>query len=320
MSAAATSGDAMRYAVESWSPEYGTPLDSDAMDASPAPVDVDVEVPAAQWAPRAPVGVAPATKVLFVDGVRRVDARVWVTTDNGDARAGIAASYAAGVVCCDGAARLDAAETRRAVFSPVPDAPALVTSCGTYPPVLADGETTEDLVAQLQQQMRALERTVAAGLGKADLVVVDGPLSRPAVEGAVGYVKTHQRAYLPGDLVGIVARLQPGERTPVFLTATREPRFSWYTRLPGAGGHPWAGVVRGETPGNIPVSTAVALADVATVTWPRFASVAHKDARAPQNLHPIAELERALRRRLGDGAFLYRSLRAAAHATSMAAR
>lgn len=304
----------MRYAVESWSPEYGSPLEGDVLDTAPAPADVDVEVPAAQWAPRTPDGIAPAGKVLFVDGVRRIDARVWVTTDDGDTRAGIAASYAAGVVCCDGTARLDSAQTRRAVFSPLPDCRTITTRCGDYPSVLADGETAEDLVAELQQQMRALERTVAAGLGPADLVVVDGPLSRPSVEGAVGYVKTHQRAYLPPELARVVGTLDAGQRTPLFRTATREPRFSWYTRLPGADCHPWAGVVRGEAPGDIAVSTAVSLADVSTVTWPRFASAAHKDPRAPQNLHPIAELERALRRRLGDPAYLYRALRAAAAA------
>jgi hypothetical protein len=302
--------------VESWSPEYGSPLDGDAFEGAEVPADVDVEVAAGDWSPRSPDGVAPAAKVLFVDGVRRVDARLWVTNGAGMSRAGIAASYAAGVVCCDGQARLDAAETRRAVFSAVPDAQPLATRCGTYAPVLANSESTDDLVAQMQQQMRALERTVAAGLGSADLVVVDGPLSRPAVEGAVGYVKTHHSRYLPPQLEPVVGALAAGQRTPLFRTATREPRFAWYARLPGAEGHPWAGVVRGEAPATIPLSKAVALADLATATWPKFASVAHKDPRAPQNLHPIAELERALRRRLGDPAFLYRALRVAAHTTA----
>ena len=303
----------MKYAVESWSPEYGSSLDSETLEATQVPAEVDVEVAAADWSPRTPDGVAPAGKVLFVDGVRRVDARIWLTTDSGQTRAGIAASYAAGVVCCDGAARLDAAETRRAVFSTIPDADPVVTSCGTYRPILANGDATDDLVAQMQQQMRALERTVAAGLGAADLVVVDGPLSRPAVDGAVGYVKTHHSRYLPAMLEPVVGALAPGQRSPLFRTSTREPRFAWYARLPGGDGHPWAGVVRGEAPATIPLSKAVALADLATVTWPKFASVAHKDPRAPQNLHPIAELERALRRRLGDPAFLYRALRTAAH-------
>jgi hypothetical protein len=305
----------MRYAVESWSPEYGSSLDDTALDATQVPVDVDIEVAAGDWTPLRPT-IAPAPRVLFVDGVRRIDARVWVTTPDGISRAGIAATYAAGVVCCDGAATLQAAEVRRAVFSPVPDADALRTRCGTYTPILADGEGVDDLVGQLQQQMRALERTVAAGLGAADLVVVDGPLSRPAVDGAVGYIKTHQRSYLPAELAGIVARLAAGERTPMFRTLTREPRYAWYARLPGGDGHPWAGVVRGETPGELPVAKATALADLATATWPRYASSSHKDPRAPQNLHPIAELERALRRRLGDPALLYRALRVGAGAPS----
>ena len=306
----------MKYAVESWSPDYGSSLDNETLETTQVPTDVDVEVPTADWSPRTPDGVAPAQRVLFVDGVRRVDARIWVTTNDGTTKAGIAASYAAGVVCCDGSAQLQPAETRRAVFSTVPDADPVSTRCGTYTPVLANGDAAEDLVAQMQQQMRALERTVAAGLGTADLVVVDGPLSRPAVDGAVGYVKTHHSRYLPPALEAMVATLQPGQRTPLFRTSTREPRFAWYARLPGGDGHAWAGVVRGETPATIPVSSAVSLADLATVTWPKYASVAHKDPRAPQNLHPIAELERALRRRLGDPAFLYRALRVAAHTSA----
>jgi hypothetical protein len=50
------------------------------------------------------------------------------------------------------------------------------------------------------------------------------------------------------------------------------------------------------------------------VTLVRFASTEYKDARAPQNLYPIAGLERELRRRLGEPNMLYRALRRAAAA------
>ena len=303
----------MRWAIESWAPEYGSSMDAEGMDTTGPEADPDVEVPAAQWAPVSPTATTPAKRVLFVDGVRRIDARVWATTTGGETRAGIAASYAAGVVCCDGTAQLRSAQVGRGVFSSLAEADPLVTRCGTYTPMLADGDSVEQLVAELQQQMRALERATAAAVGTADLVVVDGPLSRPAVAGAVGYVKTHHRSYLSPELSAVVGRLAPGQRTPLFRTVSREPRFAWYARLPGGDGHPWAGVVRGETPGDLPLDRVRLLADLATVTWPRFASVAHKDPRAPQNLHPIAELERALRRRLGDAALLYRSLRLAAY-------
>ncbi|MBV9922049.1 MAG: hypothetical protein JOY78_14510, partial [Pseudonocardia sp.] len=57
---------------------------------------------------------------------------------------------------------------------------------------------------------------------------------------------------------------------------------------------------------------AVALADLTQVTLVRCASTEYKASRAPQNLYPIAGLERGLRRRLGEPALLYRALRAAA--------
>ena len=91
------------------------------------------------------------------------------------------------------------------------------------------------------------------------------------------------------------------------------PRFSWYVRLPGPRTHALAGVVRCEIGGDGEVDDARVLADAVTARLQRFASAPHKDARAPQNLYPIAGLERELRRRLGDPALLERALRVAAH-------
>ena len=61
-------------------------------------------------------------------------------------------------------------------------------------------------------------------------------------------------------------------------------------------------------------AAAVALAGLSQVTLVRYASAEYKDPRAPQNLYPIAGLERALRRRLGEPTVLYRALRRAAAA------
>ncbi|HEX8630952.1 MAG TPA: hypothetical protein VF755_22580, partial [Catenuloplanes sp.] len=57
---------------------------------------------------------------------------------------------------------------------------------------------------------------------------------------------------------------------------------------------------------------AVELADLSLVTLPRFASTPYKDPRAPQNLIPIAGLERRLRGLLGDARLLHRALTFAA--------
>ena len=53
------------------------------------------------------------------------------------------------------------------------------------------------------------------------------------------------------------------------------------------------------------------MADQLAATLPKFASERYKEARAPQNLYPIAALERELHRRLGDVQLINRELRIA---------
>lgn len=302
--------------MEAWAPEYGAPVDAGDLGTPTAPVDVGVEVPAAGWAPRRPPdGLAEPHAMAFTDGVRRIDARVWIDDARGTTHLGVCASYAAGVVrCCGGKARLVASDVERGLFSSAPDAAAIVTRHASFPPRAAAVDDYADLALAVQQRMGALEVRLAEQAGDADLIVVDGPLTgRQHLPGAVGYVKTHRVAYLPPVVDDVLARLAAGERTPLFLTTTSWSRFSWYLRLPGATGHRWAGIVRCEVSADLDVGAAVARADTVTATLPRFASSSHKDPRAPQNLYPIAGLERELRRRLGDPALLYRALRAAAH-------
>ena len=83
-------------------------------------------------------------------------------------------------------------------------------------------------------------------------------------------------------------------------------------RLPGPAAHPMADIVRCELSGLGTTEDAAFRADVVTATLPRYASEPHKDARAPQNLYPIAGLENELRRRLGDRHVMERALRVAA--------
>jgi hypothetical protein len=135
---------------------------------------------------------------------------------------------------------------------------------------------------------------------------------RAHVPDAVGIVKSHYVHYLPPLLDRVVGALDAGARTPVFrVDAQPFSRYSWYVRLPGPVGGPWAGIVRCEVTGALAINDVASLADRVTLTLPRFASTPHKDARAPQNLFPIAGLERQLRRRLGDAQLIYRALRRA---------
>lgn len=323
----------MRFSVDPWDPTYGTSLDPE-LGASSAEVDPDVEVPAARWAPVRPdPAVDRPEAVLFVDGVRRIDAQVWIDDADGAASPALCASYAAGVVCCCRGlgAHLTVAEVRRGLITTAESADSVVTRAGTYRAVQtgsrADVAPMQVLSLALQRDLADVELIAAAtarsagGEDRDDLLVVDGPLQgRQHLPRAVGFVKSHRSDYLPSELGLVVALLGPGERTPVFRLAGSWERHTWYLRLPCPPGAPWAGVVRMECRADLRPDEAVALASLSQAVLPRFASTEYKDARAPQNLYPIAGLEGALRRRLGDQALLYRALRQAAHSVGPRAK
>lgn len=304
----------VRFAIDSWAPGIGSALggDDDLVQAE-GPVDVNAEIQASDWAPRRPT-VDPVEDVRFVDGTIRTDAIVWITDDDsGSTRQGRAVSVAAGSTRTNGQAHIESALVRRILLAPA-GTPDLQTRHGTYELAVVGGDDEQALRQRSFEAMGRLE-TRAAGEGEpCDLVVVDGPLrGKEHVPGAVGYVKSHRTSYLPPTVSDTVASLSPGERTPIFVAQTGWVRYSWYVRLPGATGHPWAGIVRCEASAERDIGQVIVAADRTAVTLPRFASEAHKDVRAPQNLYPIAGLERHLKRLLGDPALLERALRQAAH-------
>jgi hypothetical protein len=328
----------MRFSVDGWDPTYGTSLElEDYLGESTARVDVNLELAAGQWRAMDPDPGQPLpAALLFVDGVRRVEARIWIDEDAPDdgpateASAALCASYAAGVVCCcDQQAHVVLVETRRGLFTVAPHASDIMTWAGEYAACRTPANPATPLPVTLSQalQRRLGEIEVSTAIAArsamtehgvppdGDLLVVDGPLrGRQHLPRTLGYIKSHLSTYLPPDLNTLVGALRPGQRTPVFLIGTNWDRHTWYLRLPGASGAPWAGVVRIECSADLPVPEVIGLAGLSQLCLGRFASAAYKDARAPQNLYPIAGLERELRRRLGDPRLLYRALRRTAQA------
>jgi hypothetical protein len=325
-------GQGMRFSVDGWDPGYGTSSDPEEdLGESTARVDVAVELPAARWRPvDPPSGLVPPAALLFVDGVRRVEARVWIDDETPDgtpaleASAALCASYAAGVVCCcRGRAHLEKAEPRRGLFTVARHAADIATWAGTYQAEVtkpASGRPLAQTLSQLlQRRLTELEVAVATEARSAlaghgipagdDLLVVDGPLrQREHLPRALGYIKSHRASYLPPEQNAVVGTLAAGQRTPVFLMGTSWERHSWYLRLPRAAGPPWAGVVRVECSADLAIADVIRLAGLSQTCLARFASTRYKDPRAPQNLYPISGLERELRRRLGDPRLLYRAL------------
>jgi hypothetical protein len=315
----------MSFTVEPWDPGYGLAFaaglddDDDALAESSAQLDLDLEVPASRWRPVDPdPGVRPPDVVNFLDGVRRIDARVWVHDDGTQPVPGIAASLAVGLACCDGQARVAGVLVERGLYTAAKEAAGIVTRAVSYPAHQARGGTPDELSLAMQDHLARIEVRLAqqfrAGNPQAgDLLVIDGPLrGRTHLERTVGYVKTHHSRYLPAEQARVVTALRPGQRTPAFTMGTSWRRHSWYLQLAGTPGVPWSGIVRLECPADLPREQVSELADVTARLLPPLASAPHKDPRAPQNLVPIGGLERQLRHRLGDQQLLYRALRAAA--------
>jgi hypothetical protein len=304
-----------RIFVEGWDPDYGAPLDHD--DAlAPAEGSVDTTVETDDWEPIEGVDDG-VERIAFVDGVRRVDARLTLDDPERGPTPGLVGTFAVGAVVWDRRARrseiADVRIERWAVLAggsgeqmPAVDLePGVATS-------RAPGDDPNLLMMTLHSKMRDAEGECAEALSAECAVVADGPLKKIREHPTVGYVKTHRVTYLEPPRSGVIAELAPGQRSPMFCIAAQTPyaRYSWYLRLATLqGGHSWTGVVRCEASGRLAREEASTIADRTAAVLPLVGSEPHVDPRAPQNLVPIGALERELRHRMGDRGLVYRALR-----------
>jgi len=309
----------MLLRVDPWDPEYGASIELDTELEPAAGLDLTVET-AGPWAPIPAVARTSVPCCAFIDGVRRIDVRLFA--EEGDLSVpGLAGSWAVGC----------AWSTRPPTIRAVRVGRELVTGGGLSPPLLkatighqtlsfapssVPGTAPLDPLRGLQNAMREAEAELARATvdaGKAELVVADGPLSYAMSGCLVGMVKRQSRAYLDGERSKVIPKLRAGDRTPVFkLGEQRLERYSWYLRLvdgraiDGA----MAGVVRLETDALAGLETARELADLAGGALPMFASQPGRDPRAPQNVYPVGALETHLRHRLGDAQLIRRAIEA----------
>ena len=305
-----------RLFVEGWAAEFGASVEPDE-DLRAAEGSVDVEVEDRPWEPIAGVD-DDVPKVTFVDGVRRVDARLVLDEASGPVP-GICGTYAVGAMAWDRLERrsevIEAEVVRLAILTggSIPQLPPL-----GYGLVFAGMAVPDDdpasLVRALHNAMRRAEAQVAEHLAEGGyFVVADGPLFEYTKTDKMGYVKSHHRAYLAEGQAPILGALGAFERTPLFAIGEgRYRRYSWYIRLiDRAGGHSWSGLARCEASAALGVEVAARLADRSAAVLPLVASQAHVDPRAPQNLTPIAALEKDLKHRMGDAGLVLRALRSA---------
>ena len=92
----------MQFTVETWDPVYGTPSEVSELDEAAEKVELEVEYELDDWAPVTPEeSTPPPATGVFIDGVRRFDAHVWLgDEEDGLPSRGVCATVAAGAVRC----------------------------------------------------------------------------------------------------------------------------------------------------------------------------------------------------------------------------
>jgi hypothetical protein len=311
----------MRLKVDTWDPEYG--LSFEAIDVDPDDATLTArQVECETWTPIVPDAPPARLRIGFIDGVRRIDSRLFAEDTSGIAPA-LAGSWAVGVAWADRPPTIGPVRVgRELVVGGALSHAGLLIRIGAadleYRATSVPGNTPVDPIQGLQNAMRLAESSLAGDLFATvgpDLFVLDGPLTYFGLAGpVVGMIKRQNRPYLKPDQTPILGRLRLGERTPIFcIGEQRLERYSWYarigTRRPIDG--TMTGIVRLETSTATGIDFARQLADLTSAVLPGFATEWGRDPRAPQNLYPVAQLERELHHRLGDKALIKRAIESA---------
>ena len=310
---------AYRIRIDLWEIDYGdqTPLAS--LEVRPEEeVDHEVEVADGQWSAITPSdSTAVPERVVFVDGVRRLEARVHAREGQQLIYGGFGSHAVGAVEIHDSKASFGEIRVfRTAVLgsgqrlpAPVRVRDGLVYAAESTPATEVDGP-----LRHIQKAVRRAEATLARELCQDDThTIVDGPLSfEPERRGlALGYIKRLHELYLPNKFIPLLATLPAGARTPMFAIQSAKAgfsRYAWFQRLaaPGPGATELHGLVRLEVSTDVGLDVARGLADAATVWLPKTAPKRARDPRSPQNLLPIGALEQRLRVQLGDARLIRR--------------
>ena len=306
-----------RFFLDPWPPDYDSAIQIDESEAQ-APAEVDIKVETPEWKAIRCDGSGSRLLMCFVDGVRRVEARI-ISQEADQIIYGLFGSTGVGTVLCrDGLAEMDLLNVRRYLIichqKEKSESLRVGQTSLQFEGIATALNTPVEPLKSLHELMRRAEAELGQSLLSDDTCVfVDGPLTYYSVakQALVGVVKRIHLLYVPRECLPLVGELRPGERTPLFLIRDHKlNRYSCYLRLvqPQRTEHPLAGIVRLELRAAVDMAKIIRLVDYAAYELPRFASSPIRDARAPQNLVPIGALEDELKRRLGDPVLIRRAI------------
>ncbi len=327
----------MLLRLDPWAVEYNTAYHAEHAGEGREDVDTGVEGP---WTRLKPVRAHSYWPDLyFLDGSRRIEARVLLEQDAAQVAFGALGSYGVGVVTCcpDGSRRasfLRGDETlfvRRVCALSSGHSLANFALAATrsrlgaldYEVVGTNERDPDAVVRRLQSEMLDAEKRLAAHLTERSqdaLIICDGP--RPFIGGSdnvIGYLKTIHEPKISEAELNVVRGLEQGERSPLYLVQTQDREnsyFEWFLRLRDP--RPWlyslAGMVRLQAHAGPSWEGRLEwtrnLADWSCLNLPAFASRQHQDPRAPQQLLPIRALEAELSRRMGNAQIIRRRVMA----------
>ncbi len=305
----------MKLRLDPWPADYESPLAIGGAE-EPGRFEVNAGVETADWRAVAAPAV-PRPPCCFVDGVRRVEARVLADWD-GTLVHGLYGTLAAGCVRSEGSQiGFDCLEVERYLILGKGQHQESRLEIGSawvrFAPWAVEANSPEAALGALQTLMRQAEARLAERLASEGRVVFVDGLSYRATAGCdvVGVVKRILEMYLPPAQFVLAESLAPGERTPLFsIEDGTYGRYSCFLRLskPRAVDHPLTGIVRLEIGAAVGIERARRLANLSAAALPRFASTPVRDPRAPQNLLPTGALESELRRRMGDAPLIRRAI------------
>lgn len=314
-----------RLRLDPWPAEYESSFQIDEFEPDSAgKVETDVE--GIEWSAVEPQERERPEVIHFVDGVRRVEARIILDDESGRIIRGLFGSAGVGTVRVEkSVATFQELRVQRCLVvgagvspddSAIADARMLTVGNAelSFEPVPVPENTPAAAVEGLQYVMRNAEARLAEELAsESGCVFADGPLHyfTDINQPVVGVIKRLVEPYLPATHFDLVRQLRIGQRTPLFaITKGQHARYSWYLRVgtPRAMDHDVAGVLRLEVRSGIGLERAVALADLSASCIPGFAGDSFRDPRSPQNLLPIGSLENELRHRLGDAFAIRRAI------------
>ena len=295
-------------------PAYDSVAEATLDEAAAGDVIDDVEY--ADWRAITPETPTSVPELAFVDGVQQVEARVSAEGEGWPTRGNIV-SYAAGAICPSRRPYLHHVVVGRRVILGGGRSPATIrvvaqNGAFEYTPASSAGDDPEGLDATLNALRAELETEVVRKLVDEgiEMVVVDGRLPPITHTNAVGLIKTPHRVPLTkATQIDVLMSLDTGQRSPMFVRQRSDRRYySWFVclRKPGPYDIAASGLALFEMDDSAAESEAKRVADLTAALLPSYASTPNRDARAPQNLLPVGQLERDLRRRLGEPDYMRR--------------